>query len=101
MLRTVEDIFGISEHLNNAGTATPMKDLFSTAPPVSQQSQSGPAEAVASPAGAVESAQGTLPFTSAGGSRAPAGPIALLVSTALAAVLLYRGRSGPKRRRSE
>jgi phospholipase C len=101
MLRTVEDLFGISEHLNNAGTATPMKDLFSTAPTVSQQSQSGPAEAVMPPAGAVESAQGTLPFTSAGGSRAPAGPIALLVSTALAAVLLYRGRSGPKRRRSE
>ena len=28
LLRTVEDSFGISEHLNNAGTASPMADLF-------------------------------------------------------------------------
>jgi phosphatidylinositol-3-phosphatase len=28
LLRTVEDSFGISEHLNNAGTATAMADLF-------------------------------------------------------------------------
>jgi phospholipase C len=32
MLRTVEDSFGITEHLNNAGTASAMSDLF---PPAS------------------------------------------------------------------
>ena len=31
LLRTVEDLFGISEHLNNAASSTPMTDLF-TAP---------------------------------------------------------------------
>jgi phospholipase C len=28
MLRTIEDVFGIAEHLNNAGTADPMVGLF-------------------------------------------------------------------------
>ena len=28
LLRTVEDLFGISEHLNNAASSTPMTDLF-------------------------------------------------------------------------
>jgi hypothetical protein len=28
LLRTLEDMFGISEHLNNAGMASPMADLF-------------------------------------------------------------------------
>jgi phospholipase C len=31
LLRTVEDSFGIAEHLNNAGTATAMADLFTVA----------------------------------------------------------------------
>jgi phospholipase C len=31
LLRTVEDSLGIAEHLNNAGTATPMADLFTVA----------------------------------------------------------------------
>jgi hypothetical protein len=31
LLRTVEDSFGITEHLNNAGTATAMADLFGPA----------------------------------------------------------------------
>ena len=31
LLRTVEDSFGITEHLNNAGSATPMADLFAPA----------------------------------------------------------------------
>jgi hypothetical protein len=31
LLRTVEDSFGITEHLNNAGTATAMADLFAPA----------------------------------------------------------------------
>jgi hypothetical protein len=101
MLRTLEDIFGISEHLNNAGTATAMSDLFSAAPPVSVQSQSGPAEAAKPPVGVVESAQGTLPLTSTGGGQVPARPIALLVLAAVAAVFLPRGRSAPKRGRSE
>jgi len=31
LLRTIEDSLGIAEHLNNAGTATPMADLFTVA----------------------------------------------------------------------
>jgi phospholipase C len=31
LLRTIEDSFGIAEHLNNAGTAAPMADLFTVA----------------------------------------------------------------------
>ncbi len=31
LLRTIEDSFGIAEHLNNAGTATAMADLFTAA----------------------------------------------------------------------
>lgn len=31
LLRTIEDSFGITEHLNNAGTATPMATLFAPA----------------------------------------------------------------------
>ncbi|HYL05923.1 MAG TPA: alkaline phosphatase family protein [Thermoanaerobaculia bacterium] len=32
LLRTIEDSLGIAEHLNNAGTAAPMADLFTPAP---------------------------------------------------------------------
>jgi hypothetical protein len=32
LLRTIEDSLGIAEHLNNAGTAAPMADLFASAP---------------------------------------------------------------------
>jgi hypothetical protein len=33
LLRTIEDSFGISEHLDNTGTATPMGDVLAPAAP--------------------------------------------------------------------
>ena len=80
LLRTVEDAFGISEHLNNAGSSVPMTDLFVT-----------PAHAHAAATkekSATEGAATTLPFTSASGA-APSPMIAVaVVCLALATLLL-------------
>ena len=48
LLRTVEDTFGISEHLNNAASSTAMSDLFGP-PPVGSGPGAAPVDPVALP----------------------------------------------------
>ncbi|MGI8609982.1 MAG: hypothetical protein ACR2MY_12275, partial [Candidatus Dormibacteria bacterium] len=90
LLRTLEGLFGISEHLNDAGTAKPMTDLFavstvSTSPTPSTSNGNGGA-------GAGQADGGGLPGTS---TTVPAAGIvalmaALLIGTAAASALRNR-----------
>ena len=84
LLRTVEDSFGIGEHLNLAGVAKPMTDVFAAAP------------------AATPSAASTTPGRSAGSAGLPgAGALAATgmpwTVTALGAVLLAAGTSVRRR----
>ncbi len=84
LLRTVEDAFGISEHLNNAGSSVPMTDLFVAGrhPNGSASDRRGADDTVetSSAAGAT-----VLPFTST------ARPIFAATAFVLAGALLLVG----------
>ena len=102
LLRTIEDLFGISEHLNNAAAASDMADLFSTAPATSTATpaagrsgsnapQSGTPDAGVSGASATN--PGLADTGAPGASVAPAAAAAALL-LAGAALTLRRRRRG-------
>jgi phospholipase C len=97
LLRTLESLFGIDEHLNNAASAVVMKDLFSVSAVTASPA------AGASPAGVSPGPTGQLPATEAG-ARRPAvlgvgalGALALLLAGAGAWAARRRRPHGPRR----
>jgi hypothetical protein len=88
LLRTIEDVFGVDEHLNNAGASDPMVDLF-TAGTTSPDSP-GPGTPGAGDPTPGANRSGGLPNTTASQTPASPPPAALLALVPLAAALGLR-----------
>ncbi|HXA27986.1 MAG TPA: alkaline phosphatase family protein [Candidatus Angelobacter sp.] len=99
LLRTTEDMLGISTHLGNAASATPITGIWSAAHPLDAASSGGSSPASPSPTpsgGAVAPAAIGLPDTSGPGSAGVLGAAALALLLGVPAARgLRRRRTGP------